>query len=75
MVHNELDEAMIVSYNDPRGDALLGSVPAGGSQRFEIANPPTADITISARNAAGSRRAGPYPVQLIAGTIQAVRIR
>jgi hypothetical protein len=75
MVHNELDEAMIVSYNDPRGDALLGTVPPGGRQRFEIANPPTAAISVSARNAAGSRRAGPYPVQLIAGTVQAVHIR
>jgi hypothetical protein len=75
MVHNELSEAMIVSYNDPRGEALLGSVPAAGSQRFEIANPPSADITITARNAAGSRRAGPFPVTLIAGTVQAVHIR
>jgi hypothetical protein len=75
MVHNDLQEAMIVSYTDPRGEALLGSVPAGGSQRFEIANPPSADISITARNAAGSRRAGPFPVTLIAGTVQAVHIR
>jgi hypothetical protein len=75
MVHNDLQEAMIVSYNDPRGEALLGTVPAGASQRFEIANPPSADITITARNAAGSRRAGPFPVTLIAGTVQAVHIR
>jgi hypothetical protein len=75
MVHNDLQEAMIVSYTDPRGEALLGSVPAGGSQRFEIANPPSSEITITARNATGSRRAGPFPVTLIAGTVQAVHIR
>lgn len=74
MVENGLGEPMIVSYSDSRGEALLGSVPAGGSERFVIASRESS-ITVRARNAAGSRTAGPYTVQLTPGAITPVRLR
>jgi hypothetical protein len=75
LVHNEFAEPMIVSYDDSRGDALLGTVPANSSQRFEIGNPARNRITLQARNAAGSRRSGPHTVDLVAHTVPTVRLR
>jgi hypothetical protein len=73
-VENGLGEPMIVSYSDSRGEALLGTVAAGGSERFVIASREPS-ITVRARNAAGNRTAGPYTVQLIAGASTPVRLR
>lgn len=73
-VQNDLAEAMIVSYTDARGDAILGTVTAGGSERFIIASPEST-VTVRARNAAGTRTAGPYTVTLTAGTAQLVHLR
>jgi hypothetical protein len=74
-VHNETAEAMIVSYNDGRGDALLGTVPASRTERFVIASPMNTTVTVRATNEARSRSLGPYQVTLAAGSPQPVRLR
>jgi hypothetical protein len=74
-VHNDTNVAMIVSYNDGRGDAVLGTVPANRTERFIIASPGAPTVTIRATNEARTRTAGPYTVQLVAGTPQSVRLR
>jgi hypothetical protein len=73
-VENGLGEPMIVSYSDSRGEALLGTVPAGGAERFVIASREPS-ITVRARNASGNRTAGPYTVQLTPGANTPVRLR
>jgi hypothetical protein len=75
VVTNDLAEPMIVSYTDARGEALLGTVGAGSTQRFDLARTAGPAITVSARNAAGSRNDGPYSVTLTAGTRSSVRLR
>jgi hypothetical protein len=74
-VHNELAEAMIVSYNDGRGDAILGTVPARGTEHFAVGRPAQPTITVSARNTSGTRSVGPFTVQLAADAAQTVRLR
>jgi hypothetical protein len=74
-VHNETTVALIVSYNDGRGDAVLGTVPANRTERFIIASPQATTVTIRGTNEARSRTVGPYTVQLVAGTPQPVRLR
>jgi hypothetical protein len=74
-VHNEAAEAMIVSYNDGRGDALLGTVPARSTDHFSVGRPATTSITVNARNVAGTRSAGPFSVQLSTAAAQVVTIR
>jgi hypothetical protein len=74
-VHNDAGQDMIVSYNDGRGDAVLGTVPPNRSERFIIASPSASTITVRATNASGTRSAGPYTVQLVAGVPQSVRLR
>lgn len=74
-VHNDTNEALIVSYNDGRGDALLGTVAANRSERFVIASSVSNIITVSATNEARSRTIGPFQVTLITGSPQAVRLR
>ncbi|CAN5633835.1 hypothetical protein BH23GEM9_BH23GEM9_05860 [soil metagenome] len=74
-VQNQFAEPMIVSYADSRGQGLLGTVPAGRTEHFTIANPATLSISVTARNAAGSRSAGPFAVQLVAGEAQTVLLR
>jgi hypothetical protein len=73
-VDNQTGEAMIVSYDEGRGNALLGTVPAGGSDSFVIAAA-TTTITLTARNVAGTRTLPPIPVQLSATTPQQVQLR
>jgi hypothetical protein len=74
-VHNETSVSMIVSYNDGRGDAVLGTVPANRTERFIIASPRATTVTIRATSESRTRTAGPYTVQLAAGTPQSVRLR
>jgi hypothetical protein len=74
-VANDMPEAMIVSYNDGRGDRMLGSVPAGRSDAFVVSGAASTDITISARNAQGTRAFGPVPVRLVLGDVVTVRLR
>jgi hypothetical protein len=74
-VHNELAEAMIVSYNDGRGDAILGTVAARATDHFTIGRPARLDITVTARNAAGTRNLAPIAVNLSPETAQTVRLR
>jgi hypothetical protein len=74
-VQNDLDEAMIVSYNDGRGDALLGTVTARSSDHFTIGRPARLSITVIARNVAGTRQLGPIAVELTTATATIVRLR
>jgi hypothetical protein len=74
-VHNETAVPMIVSYNDGRGDAVLGTVPANRTERFIIASPRTTTVTVRGTSETRTRTAGPYTVTLVAGTPQPVRLR
>ena len=74
-VRNTLGEDMIVSYDDGGGAHILGTVRAGGSERFIIAAPARQSVAITARNNAGTRTVGPYNVQLSAGDTQVVSLR
>jgi hypothetical protein len=74
-VQNQLAEPMIVSYSDQRGQALLGTVAAGSTEYFTIAGPASLNVSITARNAAGTLNAGPFDVQLVAGEVRTVQLR
>jgi hypothetical protein len=74
-VENELAEAMIVSYNDGRGDAILGTVAARGQEHFAIGRPATTTIAVRARNTAGTRSLGPFSIELDASTARIVTLR
>jgi hypothetical protein len=74
-VQNLTGIAMVVSYNDGRGDAILGTVSADATERFIIAAPAVQTVTVRGVAASGSRSAGPYSVTLVAGTPQTVRLR
>lgn len=73
-IRNETGTAMIVRYNDGRGDALLGSVDAGASERFIIASPASTSISVTGTADTGDRRSGPHSVVLGDGTT-VVRLR
>jgi hypothetical protein len=72
-VSNETTQSMVVSYNDGRGDAVLGTVAAGRSESFIIASPARTDISV--KGAGSSRSSGPYTVTLSSGTQAMVRLR
>lgn len=74
-VQNMTGVTMVVSYDDGRGDAILGTVAASATERFIIAAPATQTVTVRGEAATGSRRSGPYTVTLAAGTPQTVRLR
>jgi uncharacterized lipoprotein YajG len=74
-VQNMTGVTMVVSYDDGRGDAILGAVNASSTERFIIAAPATQTISVRAEAVAGTRRSGPYTVTLVAGTPQTVRLR
>lgn len=73
-VHNESAETLAVSYNDGRGDALLGTVASGRSEPFIIVSPATTTITVSGRASSG-RTAGPQRVTLSSGSVSRVVLR
>jgi hypothetical protein len=75
VVTNETGETMIVGYNDGRGDSTFGAVPANSTDTFVVARPADTSITVTARNAAGTRTIGPLSVQLRAGESVPVRLR
>lgn len=74
-VTNSLGEDMIVSYDVGTGPAVLGTVRAGGTERFVIASETATSITVTARSGDGERTSGPYTVQLQAGTSPEVTLR
>jgi hypothetical protein len=74
-VQNDLGEAMIVSYNDGRGDALLGTVAARSVDHFTIARPAVLRVSVYARNVAGTRNLGPITVELSPDTARLVRLQ
>ena len=74
-VQNMTGLTMVVTYDDGRGDAMLGTVNAGATERFIIAAPATQTVSVRGEAVSGSRRSGPYTVTLVAGTAQTVRLR
>lgn len=74
-VRNLTGVTMVVSYDDGRGNAILGTVASDATERFIIAAPATASVQVSGAAASGSRRSGPYTVQLVAGSTQTVTLR
>ena len=72
-VENSLSQDMIVSYDDGSGPRTLGTVAAGRSERFVVATDRTT-VTITAANSSRTRTAGPYSVQLTAGTTPRVTL-
>ncbi len=49
VVQNDAGQPLVVSYEDSRGSALLGTVDAGATQRFVISSPSSASVTIVGR--------------------------
>lgn len=74
-VQNTTGVTMVVSYDDGRGHAILGTVTTGATERFIIAAPATRTITVRGEAASGNRRSGPYTVSLVAGAPQMVVLR
>lgn len=74
-VENLTGVTMVVSYNDTRGDAILGNVGAGRTEYFVIVRPASATIAVRGQAASGTRVAGPYTVTLREGTPQVVRLQ
>lgn len=74
-VQNMSGVTMVVSYDDGRGSAILGTVNAAATERFIIAAPASQTITVVAEAVSGTRRSGPYSVHLVAGSPQTVRLR
>lgn len=74
-VQNTLNEDMIVSYDAGAGPAILGTVTPNRTERFVITTRAGTVITVSAINAAGTRRSGPYTVQLQADAAPQVTLR
>ena len=74
-ITNETGTAMVVSYNDGRGDATLGTVAAGRTERYIIASPANNSVAIRGVATSGGRTAGPYTVSLTAGSTARVSLR
>jgi len=74
-VTNATNAELIVSYDDGSGAKALGSIRAGGTERFVIASPARATISVSGRNPPGTRTAGPVAVELRAGETRPVTLR
>jgi hypothetical protein len=54
-VRNTISLPMIVQFDDGRGARLLGTVPAGGQERFIIAGASRAEVAILATSEDGTR--------------------
>lgn len=74
-VQNQTSVDLIVSYNDGRGSALLGTVRAGATERFVIAGSAASTVQVSGAAVSGSRTSGPYTVSLLPGRTQSVVLR
>lgn len=74
-VRNLTGMTMVVSYDDGRGAAVLGTVASDATERFIIAAPAERSVAVSGTAARGSRTSGPYTVHLIAGSAQTVTLR
>jgi hypothetical protein len=74
-VVNQMAQAMTVYWSDGGSPRLLGSVGSGRTERFVIAGASSTSVAITARDAGGSRQAGPYAVTLEAGVVKRVIVR
>lgn len=70
-VDNRTSEDLIVTYDDGGGPRTLGTVRAGGTERFVVATRATR-VEIRGQNTTGSRRVGPYQVDLGPGSTPTV---
>jgi hypothetical protein len=74
-ITNETGVSMVASYNDGRGDATLGTVAAGRTERYIIASPASTSVSIRGVATSGGRTSGPYTVALTAGSTARVALR
>lgn len=74
-VRNALGEDVIVAYDDGGGARTLGTIRAGTTERFIIAQPATPRVSILARSVSGEREYGPFAVDLVAGETRSVTVR
>lgn len=74
-VTNQTGTTMIVEYQAGAARATLGAVIHGGTERFIITVPAGTAISVSARNDAGTRTAGPFHVTLRAGETERITLR
>jgi hypothetical protein len=74
-VENLTGITMVVSYNDGRGDALLGNVAAGRTEYFVISRPSSETVTVRGQAASGTRSSGPYTITLTSGAPTTVQLR
>lgn len=74
-VTNTRSYTMTVYWTDGGNAKDLGPVGAGRRERFIIAGASSNTISVGAREAAGTRTAGPYTVTLQAGVTRQVTLR
>jgi hypothetical protein len=74
-VRNTLSQDVIVAYDDGAGARTLGTVEAGGTERYIIASPRTMTVSITGRATSGQQTFGPFSVDLEAGSTPTVTIR
>jgi len=74
-VRNTLSQDVIVAYDDGAGVRTLGTVEAGGSERYIIASPRTMTVSITGRATSGQQTWGPFSIDLQAGATRTVTIR
>lgn len=74
-VSNPMPHAMVVSYNDGRAPAMLGTVGPGATERFIVASPASTTIAITATDAGNTHRVGPISVMLSPSATAQVTLR
>ncbi|MGH7467500.1 MAG: hypothetical protein ACRENP_05885 [Longimicrobiales bacterium] len=74
-VVNQMPQAMTVFWSDGGEPRMLGSVGSGRTESFVIAGAGSTNVSITARDAGGTRRGGPYSVTLEAGVVKRVVVR
>ena len=72
---NQLSQQMTVFWSDGGEPRMLGTVGASRTERFIVAGSSSASITITARDASGVQRAGPFSVILEPGVTKRVVVQ
>jgi hypothetical protein len=63
-VENRTARILVVSFEDSRGTGVLGTVRAGSTDRFVLADAGGGQITVRGRSQDGTVTSGPYTVRL-----------
>ena len=66
---------MVVSYNDGRGEATLGTVAPDRTERYIIASPASTTISVRGVATSGTRSSGPYQLTLTSSATARVTLR